>query len=479
MTAITPMRPEMETADLLAPTARPRPRGQRATPRFQLPTDGAADGRAPGRDSVGRPAGRKAPPGPDGADATGAGVMPVPTAGAAGPDLLPGQMQAANLPAPVTAAEAGVVPEERASAVEGPGARATRDAPGRNVRLSAEAGPADAGRAQAARADAGPEGAGLEARGAGPDPSARQPAPAAGPSSPGTAQAGTAAARRASGGDADAVPSDWQQLSAQPAARRERGASPAAAGLSVRLEAAASFGESAPGRASSGGAPSAQSGRSEGLPGPIRAEGLPETPQPADVLIAQGAGGAGGLDVTIAAATAALRDRFRASAGELQADLAAIGAEVDAIRVELRGDPADGGLGPDAGGGSADGAGAAPEGRAPEAGWDRFEALARLDGARLDGARLDGADPGAGGEAGRDGGADGRDGEADGLGERGGSAPHGGPGDQGSREGERLRLLLTPVLAAAGRAAEAAEAGSGQKGLPPGLDRQERIDRYA
>lgn len=478
MTAITPMRPEMETADLLAPTARPRPRGQRATPRFQLPTDGAADGRAPGRDSVGRPAGRKAPPGPDGADATGAGVMPVPTAGAAGPDLLPGQMQAANLPAPVTAAEAGVVPEERASAVEGPGARATRDAPGRNVRLSAEAGPADAGRAQAARADAGPEGAGLEARGAGPDPSARQPAPATGPSSPGTAQAGTAAARRASAGDADAVPSDWQQLSAQPAARRERGASPAA-GLSVRLEAAASLGEPAQGRASSGGAPSAQSGRTEGLPGPIRAEGLPEAPQPADVLIAQGTGGAGGLDVTIAAATAALRDRFRASAGELQADLAAIGAEVDAIRVELRGDPADGGLGPDAGGGSADGAGAAPEGRAPEAGWDRFEALARLDGARLDGARLDGADPGAGGEAGRDGGADGRDGEADGLGERGGSAPHGGPGDQGSREGERLRLLLTPVLAAAGRAAEAAEAGSGQKGLPPGLDRQERIDRYA
>jgi hypothetical protein len=51
-----------------------------------------------------------------------------------------------------------------------------------------------------------------------------------------------------------------------------------------------------------------------------------------------GAPGGGRLDVRIAAATTELRDRLRAATDELQAELAQIGTEVDAIRVELRAD---------------------------------------------------------------------------------------------------------------------------------------------
>ena len=59
---------------------------------------------------------------------------------------------------------------------------------------------------------------------------------------------------------------------------------------------------------------------------------LPEAP--ADVIISLSDTQA--LDVTIAAADAAIRDRLEASRSELDHDLTAIGAEVEAIRVELR-----------------------------------------------------------------------------------------------------------------------------------------------
>lgn len=57
-------------------------------------------------------------------------------------------------------------------------------------------------------------------------------------------------------------------------------------------------------------------------------------PPLADVVIELGATDA--LDVTIAATDAEMRDRLEAASGELVQDLAAIGAEVEAIQVELR-----------------------------------------------------------------------------------------------------------------------------------------------
>jgi hypothetical protein len=66
---------------------------------------------------------------------------------------------------------------------------------------------------------------------------------------------------------------------------------------------------------------------------------MAEQAAPADVMVGHsGAPGGGRLDVRIAAATTELRDRLRAATDELQAELAQIGTEVDAIRVELRAD---------------------------------------------------------------------------------------------------------------------------------------------
>jgi hypothetical protein len=58
-------------------------------------------------------------------------------------------------------------------------------------------------------------------------------------------------------------------------------------------------------------------------------------PPPADVLLHTGR--AEGLSITLAAGSPQLRDRLAAASGELHADLARIGTEVEAIRVELRG----------------------------------------------------------------------------------------------------------------------------------------------
>jgi hypothetical protein len=55
---------------------------------------------------------------------------------------------------------------------------------------------------------------------------------------------------------------------------------------------------------------------------------------PADVII--GAGQIDGIAVTIAAGSPELRDRFRSAAGDLHAELARLGTEVDSIRVALR-----------------------------------------------------------------------------------------------------------------------------------------------
>ncbi|MFN7398305.1 MAG: hypothetical protein ACK5SX_04395 [Sandaracinobacter sp.] len=64
-----------------------------------------------------------------------------------------------------------------------------------------------------------------------------------------------------------------------------------------------------------------------------------EQAAPADVMVGHSdASGGGRLDVRIAAATTELRDRLRAATDELRAELAQIGTEVDAIRVELRAD---------------------------------------------------------------------------------------------------------------------------------------------
>jgi hypothetical protein len=63
---------------------------------------------------------------------------------------------------------------------------------------------------------------------------------------------------------------------------------------------------------------------------------LAESPQaPADVLLHTGR--ADGLSITLAAGSPLMRDRLAAASGELHADLARIGTEVEAIRVELRG----------------------------------------------------------------------------------------------------------------------------------------------
>lgn len=241
---------------------------------------------------------------------------------------------------------------------------------------------------------------------------------------------------------------------AQPAQRREASAPSSPAPGGFRLE---------PAGRTAGPAPSARAERA-----PVFA---PEPAQPADVLIGPGMGG---LEVTIAAATPDLRDRFRAATGDLEAELSAIGAEVDAIRVELRGELADGGngAGADARDGSrGDVGGDEPYGAAfgpAETFRGDPDAAARLElfepgaGPAPDPERLE-AEAGAAEDAG-----------FSGLADAGNPDERGRDADARARDIERLRLL--PGVASAGPAA-ARGAPDTFRAAPAGGP--QRIDRYA
>jgi hypothetical protein len=195
-------------------------------------------------------------------------------------------------------------------------------------------------------------------------------------------------------------------------------------------------------------------------------EPRPDAPMPADIVVAQGAER---LDVTIAAATPDLRDRLQAATDELQADLAAIGTEVDAIHVELRGDSTDGqpGAGRMFGG----------EGNLADTPWADAERggtdFARIEAGGVGdamGRREDGSADAAAGlpeEAQSDDGLEARaDAEA-------GGARDGAGRDRAARDGERLRVLLTQLRPSADPSAAATEVGPARTG------QGRRIDRYA
>lgn len=222
--------------------------------------------------------------------------------------------------------------------------------------------------------------------------------------------------------------------STEPAARRD-GAAAAASQPGFRLE---------PAGPSAGGVADVRAGTA-------RAPG--EAPLPADILVAGAGGGTAGLDVTIAAATPELRDRFRAATDELLADLAAIGTEVDAIRVELRGELADGGSG----------AGAGEDGAARgdienlQTGWGELDAAARIDRADATEAGEATAEPDA-------------QSAQDSSGQMAGGDRDRQAGRGAGFDLERLRLVPQSLPA---RAAGAAGAGTASGAL------NARIDRYA
>lgn len=163
-----------------------------------------------------------------------------------------------------------------------------------------------------------------------------------------------------------AHPSGPAPAAAPQPARRDASTSSAPSPTSFRLE---------PAGWTTGPAPSARADRAVAQ--------APEPAMPADVLVGRGAEG---LEVTIAAATPDLRDRFRAATGDLEAELSAIGAEVDAIHVELRAELADGGSG--AGADARD--------------WSRDGPGGDLSGGDVSGGDVSGGEGPAGGQHGMD-----------------------------------------------------------------------------
>lgn len=476
MTAVLPLGAAPDPTDIQAMTGRkPARAGQRGAPRFQMAeaTDaGAARGARARKDPAGQP---------DGAETEAVPVGdPWPVAAPSRATLSPDQAQFGNLPAAVSTPDHSPVqdaagqdmdaaPMPRSSAqgtVAGPNARpadARHDAasagdPGEGDAVGRLA---DAGDAQAPdRAPGRITGALTPSGGQSPGPSAGRSAGARLPEAAGLQPPGSA------GADAAAQGLTGRAATSRQTARRDRSADQPAP-PAFRLDGAGASGGPASAMRGSPGPGAALSG----LPGrdmPVDASG------PADILIAQGGAGSGGLDVTIAAATPDLRDRFRATADELQAELSAIGTDVDAIRVELRGELADGGgragdeAGPEGGSGGEFGG---QQTALADLGWGPLDAITRPD--RLDVGPDEGIargpDHGTETEAAGDDGA-GREGR-DGAAAQGGRAGRDG---QPGREGERLRLLLAPHARAATDATLLpARAGSGPFGGA------HRIDRYA
>lgn len=250
-----------------------------------------------------------------------------------------------------------------------------------------------------------------------------------------------------------------------PPARRENSTPAPPATTAFRME---------PAGRTAGPAPS---GRAERAPAQA-----PEPAMPADVLVGRGAEG---LEVTIAAATPDLRDRFRAATGDLEAELSAIGAEVDAIRVELRAELADGGGGAGADardrGGDLSG-GDLSGGEGPAGGQQGMDRIAEGEvgpaetarGEADAAARLELFDPAMGPtpdpEAPSD---DTREADQGSGGSTDSRSGHGAGTEGHARDIERLRLL--PGIAAAG------PGGSrwGDDAFRPEPGGQQRIDRYA
>jgi hypothetical protein len=251
------------------------------------------------------------------------------------------------------------------------------------------------------------------------------------------------------------MPITGQRASTSPAARTARRDGPAAptaaAAQGFRLE---------PERLSADGAAAAR-------PAAITQEKV-DPGLPADVLVARGEAPSAGLDVTIAAATPDLRDRFRAAVGELQAELTSIGTEVDAIRVELRADLADGSSG-----------GSASDGPARDTNEELTTAeLADATwGEPYAAVRPDLGEPGADGAAERHGTeADASaavDGDTDGAADRPGSDRRDQPDPEAATHRERLRVLLGPPGARMATEGSANSQGRVDMGQP------RRIDRYA
>lgn len=448
MMAVTSLTPTPDPADTLSLVVRRPPRGQRSAPRFQLPAgDAPAGPDATGSGKPGKGAARR--PGsaePDPVALPG-GEPPTP-AGPLGPTLSPDQAEVANLPAPISATDAAPARDSLAATAESivgeavsarpRVAGATAGAVRQGERLPAEPGSAraaDQGTARPAEPGHGTA--------TGPTTDREGPVGQHPAAPPGSAQqprgAGGAAAEIGSAEPATAT-RQAPVSPAAPAARRDRSTAPSAPPPTFRLEATA---------ASATLEPAAQAGPASP---PLAREAAPEPLQPADILIAPGGPGAGGLEVTIAAATPDLRDRFRAATGELQDELAAIGAEVDAIRVELRSDWADGSAGA--------GDRSAPEGEAgggetagADMSWGTGNAMLRLEDADQAADALDAGSQHDKPSGGQTEGGMGRDSEA-------------------GREVQRLRLLLDPARAGTDPQPGGAVARSAN-------GRLHRIDRYA
>ncbi len=460
-----------EPADRLALAAPRPPRGgHRGATRFQAQLADAAAGQdkpdadAPAR--VRRPKTAAADPGsaepgaapaPDGWTAAPRIPDPARAADQPGPTSAPPLPEAAT--PPVETAAAGTADPEATAAVHRRSLGADRPVPGtgRQADTAAATGPAPDTPGHAA-----PDERSAPAEASAPTsvtaPAQAHPAHALRAAQPGAAPA-------LDGSSAD-LPATVQRAAAPPAARTTRREGPAlpppAAQPSVRLE---------PERTSPGGAAAAG-------PGPT-SQPAADPRQPADVLVSSSELPTAGLDVTIAAATPDLRDRFRAAIDELHAELTGIGTEVDAIRVELRADFADGGAGGRADDGSAhDTRTELTEAALAEAMWGEPYAAVRPDLAEPD---ADATGPDRTGEhdrtgeeasAAMDGEADGSS-EADGSGERASSDRRDQPDPQSPASRERLRLLLAPTGAQG--AAEASPISPGRLDT----DQPRRIDRYA
>jgi hypothetical protein len=476
MTAVQPPARDLEpTAELAAALRRP----PRKTPRFQLPP--ATGPKDQTREAGTRRKGSGAPAQAD--DQAEAGAPPT----QALPTALPADLQKPPLVA-AALAEAGQAvapgPDDRAGA--SPAAPVTEAANGVSRQTARKADPG--AEVAVARNSAAAAHASLEpevdpaddAPGASPGPQQTPPASETGDRALVHAAARPAAAAQAP----DPAPTDAPRPTgnpAQPAGIRRAGAA-AAAGLQpsagFRLE---------PGPA--GGQPRLHGAPEQAAPAQAAARQVPEPSTPADVLVSRG--GPGGLEVVIAAATPDLRDRFRAATDELHGDLQRIGTEVDAIRVELRGEM--GAEGDPGGRGAGDDAPAAqgqPEGQPADWNWGPSNWGLANGGEPDAAARVAAFDDGTGSaaasgqEATRADGADADspsgdttpEGEASdrtdpGL---GGSMDRRGGGGVASREGEWLRLRLSP--GAAGSSAELSTPALSPAAAPgPGP----RFDRYA
>ncbi len=328
MTAVQPPARDLDpTAGLTAAVRRP----PRRTPGFQLPSLAGGPKDRVRETAVHRKGGGQPAPGDDPAEAGGPPAPAMPAAPLADPPKPPivaaalaeaGQAMAAgagagadDLAAPEAAAQAAALPLEAAAGASRQAAWKAGPAPEGSPARSNNADPA--GRLERQVDPAGGEG------GLAPVMQQASPASQAGDRSLPRAAAGPHAAGQAPDPGTFDAPRPQGNPARPAAVRRAGAAAPSAAQPSggFRMEAGPA-----------GGQP-----RLHGTPAqPATAAQLPEPQTPADVLVSRS--GPGGLEVVIAAATPDLRDRFRAATDELHGELQRIGTEVDAIRVELRGE---------------------------------------------------------------------------------------------------------------------------------------------